>query len=481
MSINNKISFYFRNQWQTIDFKKSKFHTNTTLLEYLRSLPDAKGTKESCNQGDCGACTVVLAYPSNNGMIKYEAVNSCLIFLPAIHNKWLITIEDLSDNKKLHPIQQAFIENNASQCGFCTPGFIMSAYALFTEKTNPDEDEILDAFSGNLCRCTGYQSIKKAINQIIDKKYLFSKIDEHNALISLKKANKNSIYIKSQRKKYFITFNLKEVLQLINTENKTQIISGATDLALKVTKHKKNIASITDLTFVEELKIIENYSDYYKIGAGVSIEAFYNFSIKNIPEIAHVFKYFGSKQIRNKASIAGNIASASPISDTIPLLMAVKAKLIIKSSDSERTEQITDFITDYRQTTLQNNEIITHIEIKKENINKNIFFYKISKRKDLDIATISLGANAKIENDRIISINLFYGGMAKKVNKAINTEKSLIGKTLDINSFENAKNNLSVDFLPISDARSSKEARIIMAKNLLIKYGLTLIKLNNKA
>jgi len=465
----NKVSFVFRNQIVDIDFDKEKFSPNTTLLQFLRSKNDAKGTKEGCNEGDCGACTVVLVEKQAD-KLKFRAVNSCVMFLPAVHGKQVITIEDLGSYEELHPIQQIFVDEHASQCGFCTPGFIMSLFAQKADKINSSTDELVEAMHGNLCRCTGYRPIVAAAEDIAKVQDLqqfetFAKPD----LID-KIANDQTVEIHKDGLDYFIPKTFEQALILKEKHKNAVITSGSTDLVLKVTKRKEKIAKIIDISSIDELQGISETNEAYIFGAGTKIEDIYQFSKQKLPAFAEILSRFGAKQIRNRATIGGNVATASPIGDVTPILFALSAKIITKSSENQRTININNFITGYRQTDLKENELIYQIVIPKLTENQIVHSYKISKRKHLDISTVSAGFSIHLINNKVSDIILAYGGMAAMTKRATKTEEFLKNKEWTYDTISQATKILYNEFEPITDARASAEARRIMAKNLLIKF-----------
>lgn len=465
----NKISFVYRNKIQTIDFKESKFTPNSTLLEFIRSNQNTKGTKEGCNEGDCGACTVVLIEKTNN-QIKYRAINSCVMFLPSVHGKQILTIEDIGSVDKLHPIQQIFIDQHASQCGFCTPGFIMSLFAQKADKINSTKEELVEAVTGNLCRCTGYEPI-------VNSAYDISKLDDlqqfnthlREDLIDQIDISK-TIVINKDVYKFFIPSSINKALKL-KSENKNAVItSGSTDLVLKVTKRKEAIEEIIDISSIQEIQGIYETDTEYVFGAGTKIEDIYQFSKEKLPALANMLAYFGAKQIRNRATIGGNIATASPIGDILPVLYAYKAKITIAGA-KERVIDVDSFITGYRQTVLNDDELISNIIIPKINKNQKVKSYKISKRLNLDISTVSAGFNLLVDNNNnVLDILLAFGGMAEMTKRAQKTEQFLLNKEFNQENVILSSKILQTEFKPISDARSSKETRSIMAKNLLIKF-----------
>ncbi|MBN2894158.1 MAG: xanthine dehydrogenase small subunit [Bacteroidales bacterium] len=466
----NKISFVFKNKIRTIDFNNSEFSPTSTLLEFIRAQQNTKGTKEGCNEGDCGACTVVVVEKSGNEL-KYRAVNSCVMFLPSIHGKQVLTIEDIGSSDNLHPIQQIFIDQHASQCGFCTPGFIMSLFAQKADNPNSSKDELIEAITGNLCRCTGYRPI-------VDSAVDISKLNDlklfHNyanpELIDSIPVN-DIVSLKTAKNEYYIPFNIEDAIKLRKEHKDAVITSGGTDLVLVVTKRKEHLPKIIDVSLLVDTQQIIETKDEIIFGAGVKIEDIYQFSKTKLPAMAEMLSLFGAKQIRNRATIGGNVGTASPIGDILPVLYAYNADIIIKG-DTERKVNINDYIIGYRKTLLGENELIKAVSIQKPAPNRITKAYKISKRVNLDISTVSAGFSMELEKNIIKDIVLNYGGMAERPKRASETENFLNGKEWTEQVVTEAMKIVEKEFTPLTDARSSKEARIIMAKNLLLKFYL---------
>jgi len=473
-STQHIIQFILDDKIVTIDFEKQGISPTLTVLNYLRSLPSHKGVKEGCAEGDCGACTVVVAELDQTEKLHYKAVNSCLVFLPMIHGNQLIAVENLAIKKgneiQLHPVQQAMVDLNGSQCGYCTPGIIMAMFALYKNQKTPSRKIIEDALTGNLCRCTGYQPILNAA-QIACKNGNHDRFTkkEKETISLLKKIRKRSIAITALNQKYFQPKTIHEVFELLENHPNATIINGSTDTALKQTKKFELLEVIIDLSAIDELNFYQEKENEFLIGSGLSLENIKSNLNGALLAFTEMLNVFASKQIRNLATLGGNIATASPISDTIPLLMAYKAKIKLRSKTRERNISIEDFIRGYRKTNLQKNEIIHSICIPKPN-KQIVRFYKISKRKDLDISTVSAGFRLELSDDKVSDICLAYGGMAEIPKQAKSTEKFLIHKEWSLTNIKKAADILKEEFMPISDARSGAEFRKIAAKNLLIKF-----------
>ncbi len=445
----------------------------TTVLNYLRSLPAHKGVKEGCAEGDCGACTIVLGERSDGSAPRYKSVDSCLVFLPMLHGKEVITVENLKSNgDNLHPVQQAMVETDGSQCGYCTPGFIMSLFSLYKNINAPSRDDIDDALTGNLCRCTGYRPIVEAAAQacVHHGKDQFSK-DEQSIATTLMKIPRESLHLKTLLQQYYRPISLGEAITLKHRHPDAIIISGATDVALRVTKKHELLNQIIDLTGVEELQHIAESDSAITVGAGVTLSDLMLKTKNDFPALYHMLKVFGSQQIRNLATLGGNLGTASPIGDTLPVLMAYEARVILEGLNGKREIPIDSYFTGYRTTLRKPDEIIISVIIPKPPPGVIVTSYKISKRKDLDISTVSAGFRLALdEKGKVASIILSYGGMAERIKRAVTTEKYLIGKPWHRQTVEDAMSYIDQDFTPIADARAGIEMRKIAARNILLKF-----------
>ena len=444
---------------------------NETLLNYIREKLNKTGTKEGCAEGGCGACTVVLGYLKNN-KIFYQSVNACIVFLPTIHGKQLILVEDLvGKDGSLHPVQKSMVNFHGSQCGFCTPGFVMSLFSMYKNFSSFDKTIIKNSIAGNLCRCTGYQPIINAAKSLNNKNKVDQFYQTKNETIKLLKIiNKknNSLTINRVDKKYFAPQTINELKILLKKYPKSKILSGGTDLSLIVTKERKTINSIIYINSIKELNYIKKNKKYIEIGATTPLIEFESEIIKHYPDFKDILERYGSVQIRNVATIAGNIATASPIGDTLPLLLALNAKIVISNSKNDKILYLKDFFINYRKTKLKNGQFIKLIKIPL--LQNNIFkAYKISKRIDDDISAVCASFNLNIKNNIIVSISIAYGGMAAIPKKALQCEKSLLNKDLSEKNINIAQKFLEKDFNPIDDMRASSQYRMKIAKNLLFK------------
>ena len=442
---------------------------NETILNYIRLKLKKTGTKEGCAEGGCGACTVVLGELNNNNII-YKAINSCIAFVPSLEGKQLLVVEDLvSNNGNLHTVQDAMVNYHGSQCGFCTPGFVMSLFAMYKNYSSYSEENIQDSIAGNLCRCTGYRSIIDAAKSLNNKNRSDKFIKSKKKIISLlKKIKPKNLNIKNGNKKYFAPRTITELKKIIKDYPNSIFLSGGTDLSLIVTKERKDIDNIIYLNSINELNFIEEKNEHIVVGAATSLREFELFIKKYYPDFAAILKRYGSVQIRNVGTIAGNIATASPIGDTLPLLLSLDAKVVLQSLNNKKILPLKNFFVSYRKTKLKKRQFIHSIII--PILKKNIFkAYKISKRIDDDISSVCASFNLEIKNKKIKNIKIAYGGMASIPKRAINCEKTLINTNISEENIEKAKKILEKDFKPINDMRASKNYRMEIAKNLLMK------------
>lgn len=484
--MSQSVRFVFRGKIETLDEDSCGLQPSTTLLNYLRSKKGRQGTKEGCAEGDCGACTVVLAEVGDNGKLSYKAVDSCLVFLPMIHGKQLITVEDLSYSEngvtKLHPVQQCMIESSATQCGYCTPGFVMSLFAYYKTHNNPSRDEIVDAITGNLCRCTGYQPIiEAALNACVHHgvDHFTSAEAKIVAMLNEIASDPSTIVLETKRQLCMKPLRLQEALSLRKQFPKAIVVNGATDVALRQNKRNEIIEEIIDISDLKELKGFKFDDHQYIIGAGSTIEHLRGFSVNEIPALASMLSRFGSLQIRNLASIGGNICSASPIGDSLPVLFVLQARVVLQSIDMQRELAIADFISGYRKTELKPDELLTQIIIPKSNDSSIVKSYKVSKRKSLDISTVSAAFFLKLNENTVEEVRIAFGGMAAHTRFASATMGFLLNKQWCRATVDKAMLILGAEFSPIDDARSGAEYRRSVAANLLLKFFLESVQPSN--
>jgi len=458
---SSSIEFLLNNELITIN----DVNTNTTVLEYLRNYKNLKGTKEGCASGDCGACTAVIAEVKNN-TLKYKSINTCITLLYSLHSKQLLTVEYI-ESKYLHPVQQSMVDNDGAQCGFCTPGFVMSMYAMHKNKIRPTESNINRYLSGNLCRCTGYRPIKEALKNL--KKYKNLESDTSKVFRKLKKIKLNDIVIGNNETKFFIHQNLKSFKKDFIKSKNPSLLVGGTDISLDITKKRKNLNEIFYLGQNKDLNYVKVRNNNLHIGAATPINDILESLKKYYHEFYEMFERYGSEQIRNVASLGGNIGSASPIGDSLPVLISLNAILVLDGLKSRKIEMSNYFIS-YRKTKLRKNEFIKEIIIPLKSKNNILKCYKISKRIDDDISSVFMAINSEIKKDTFKSIKIVCGGMAAIPKIAKATENYLKNKKINLENINKAKLIISKEFSPLSDVRGSKKYRTKIVANLLDRF-----------
>jgi xanthine dehydrogenase small subunit len=458
------VRFIFENKIHEI----KNLDPNETILNFIRLRLKKTGTKEGCAEGGCGACTVVIGELEKNNII-YKAINSCIAFTTSLEGKQLLIVEDLMQkNGSFHPVQTAMVNLHGSQCGFCTPGFVMSLFSMYKNNTFYDKETIEETISGNLCRCTGYRPIIDAAKSLNNRKPDQFKKSEKKTIALLKKIRPKNIFINIKNKKYFAPRTVNELKKIIKKNPEVKFLSGGTDMSLIVTKQKKDIENIVYLNSIGELNYIKGNSKYIEVGATTPLIKFELFIKKYYPDFNTILKRYGSVQIRNVATIAGNIATASPIGDSLPLLLSLDASISIESFNKKSRLSLNDFFISYRKTKLKKGQFISSIRI--PIYKKNIFkAYKISKRIDDDISSVCASFNLAIVNKKIKNIKIAYGGMAPTPKRAIHCEKILLNSDFSEEIILKAQICLEKDFQPIDDMRASKNYRMEIAKNLLLK------------
>ena len=460
---SNLISFIHNNR--IVKIKNP--NPNETLLNYIRTSLKKTGTKEGCAEGGCGACTVVVGELKGHE-ISYSAINSCITFLPTLQGKQLILVEDLIlKDGSLHPVQQAMVDYHGSQCGFCTPGFVMALFSMYKKYSEFNEEVIKDSISGNLCRCTGYQPIINAAKSLKNKNDYFG-ANKQNTVNLLKKISNKSIAIYTNNKKYFAPKSIQELKKIIKKNSDAVFLSGGTDLSLSVTKERKSINSIIYMNSVRDLSYIKNNNQYIEVGASTPLIDLEDYIKKYYPDFTKILKRYGSPQIRNVGTVAGNIATASPIGDCLPLLLSLNAQVVLQDIKKTKILNLDNYFISYRKTQLKKGQFIQAVRIP---LFKNSIFkaYKISKRFDDDISSVCAAFNLEIVKNKVKSIRIAYGGMAAVPKRAISCEKVFLNSFFTEDILSKGKEALKKDFKPISDMRASGLYRMEVAKNLLEK------------
>ncbi len=445
-----------------------------TVLDYLRTRLRRTGSKEGCAEGDCGACTVVLADAGPDHRLRYRAVNACILFVHQLDGKALFTVDDLADGDALHPVQQAMVESHSSQCGFCTPGFVMSLFAYFKSHAAPDANSLKDALAGNLCRCTGYRPILEAGERM----YAGGAVDRFAAqeaallaqLAGLQRAR--MLEHSTPQGSFLAPRTVAELTATLDRlpDGETWLLAGGTDVGLWVTKQHRMPRSIVWLGRVTELQAITDHGDTIEIGAGVTYTDAFDAIASLHSDFARMLRRLGSAQIRNSGTLGGNIANGSPIGDSMPALIALGATLKLRSAAGCRDMRLEDFFLAYRKTALQPREVVESVTVRKPGAQSKVGIYKLSKRFDQDISAVLAAFHVTLDGDVVQTARLAFGGMAGTPARAVKTEAALTGQRLVPGAIEAAAAALAEDFTPLSYMRASAEYRLLAAQNLLRKF-----------
>jgi xanthine dehydrogenase small subunit len=442
-----------------------------TVLDYLRLEEKSRGTKEGCNEGDCGACTVALG-SLRGGRIVYEPVNACILLMGQLDGKELVTVDDLSLDGALHPVQQAMVEKHGSQCGFCTPGFVMALFTLYHSGKRPSRQEIVDHIAGNLCRCTGYRPIvDAALDSCTGKAVDRWAREEKRAAAQLASLNDGSdAFVGDDASFIAVPAKAETLASLAARHPDATIVAGATDVGLWITKQLRSLPKIIHVSGVKELHEIADTHDTLSLGAGVTFAEAEPYLAAIDPDFGETLRRVGAKQVRASGTIGGNIANGSPIGDTPPMLIALGATLHLRHGEATRQMPIEDFFIAYGKQDRKPGELVWRIDVPKLKPDEVVRSYKISKRFDQDISAVMAAFKFTLEGKRIAAARIAFGGMAATPKRASRTEAALAGASLDgAASWGNAILALAEDYQPISDMRASAGYRLDAAQSLLRK------------
>ena len=448
-----------------------------TLLDYLRLSKRLRGSKEGCAEGDCGACTVLIGRLRGDEL-TYETVNACICFVGMLHGTHVVTIEHLSPvNGPLHPVQQAMVDFHGSQCGFCTPGIVMSLYGLWMQTPRPSVPEIEVALQGNLCRCTGYQPIVKA--GLAMSQYGAVEADplilHRREMIGRLKALRDgkTVDIGTGKDRLIIPATVDDLAEIYAANPEGTLVSGATDVGLWVTKFMRDIGPMIYIGHLRELHSISETEGALTLGAAVTYTGARAAVVKHFPQLAELWDRIGGGQVRNADTIGTNIANGSPIGDTPPPFIALGAHITLRRGNERREVKLKDFYIAYGKQDRQPGEFVESVTIPYLPLGERLACYKITKRKDEDISAVCGAFRVFVNDDGIVGMaRVAFGGMAATPKRAKAVEDALVGKPWTSATVEAALPAFAVDYQPITDMRASKEYRLLVAQNLLRRFQL---------
>jgi xanthine dehydrogenase small subunit len=464
----------------------------TTLLEYLRVECGLTGTKEGCAEGDCGACTVVLAEPAPAGGLRWKPVNACIRLLPSVAGKGIFTVESLKrEDGTLHPLQRALVECHASQCGFCTPGFAMSLFGLYKNAHRPTRTAVDDALSGNLCRCTGYRPILDAAQRMYlidarandapgwrgpgvaaDGSRIVSVEEERLAADLAAMAPDGNLEYECAGQRWWAPRAQHELGAACAAHPSARIVAGATDIGLWVTKQHRALGDILYIGDCDDLKEIRDTGSCLEIGAAATLADAFAALDGEWPELHEAWIRFASVPIRNSGTLGGNIANGSPIGDSMPMLIALAATVVLRHGDAMREMPVEDFFVGYQKTARVPGEYVAAIRIPRRPEGLLLRAYKISKRFDQDISAVFACFGLVVANGRVAAARIGCGGVAPVPVRAMRTEACLAGQAWGDATAEAAAAMLAGEFTPIDDMRASAAYRRKVLGNLMRRFRL---------
>jgi xanthine dehydrogenase small subunit len=464
----NAVRFFFRGGEVTLD----RFSPRATVLDWLREEMRAKGTKEGCAEGDCGACTVVLAR-LKTGTLAYEPFNACILLLGQLDGAELITIEDLAEGGELHPLQRAMVDRHASQCGFCTPGIVMSLFAAYHSGAPQTYNGLCDQLAGNLCRCTGYRPIIAAAMETCtgeaNDRFAATAGSRAAALAAL--ADGEDVFVGDEAAFFAAPASVDSLAALYARFPEATLVAGATDVGLWITKQLRDLKRVIWLGRVAGLNDVQSSADgALSLGAMLTLEDAAPLLGAIHPDLSELMRRFGSKQVRASGTVGGNIANGSPIGDLAPALIALGGRVVLRKGGKIRALPLEDFFIAYGKQDRDPGEFVAAVQAPRLEANHYYRAFKVSKRLDEDISAVMFAVRLHVEGSRIVGARVACGGMAATPKRAGNAERALIGANLDERAgWRAACAALSEDFAPLTDQRASAAYRMRVAANLLEK------------
>jgi xanthine dehydrogenase small subunit len=457
----NTLRFNLNGTW----VEESTVPPTTTLLRYLRDVRRMSGTKEGCAEGDCGACTVAVAEFGPDGRATWRAVNSCLVLLPMLQGKHVVTVEALKDaeDDAYHPAQVAMAKALGSQCGYCTPGIVMALFEATYREDLQQPWQLDDQLCGNLCRCTGYRPIRDAASSVAG----CQPDDRFSQTLPKLKPQSMQFRREGDGALFATPTTFDELWSLLETHPDARFVVGGTDLSLEITKKFQVPPKLVSLEGLHELHTLRT-GPVHHLGAAVTIAELEGWAATHLPPLHRMVRYFGARQIKHRGTVGGNLCTASPIGDLAPALISLGASAVLRSRAGERRLPLEAFFVGYRKTALGAGEILAGVEVPALAPTTRAAAYKVSKRRELDISTVSAGFLVGVDaSNRVTEARLAFGGMAATPKRAASAEAALVGSPWTEATVEAALKKLPEDFTPLSDHRGSAPYRALVAANLL--------------